>query len=80
MPEFSTVVPISTGSSVLRCWIVSVDAKVNMIHRRETFGRWQSRVARAHGAVANLDLWSVQLRDVLHEPCMLCCADTSDDT
>ena len=29
--------------------------------------------------VANTDLWSVQLRDVLHVPCVLCFADNSDD-
>ena len=76
MLEFSTVVPTSTGSSVLRFLIVSIDAKVNMIHRR---GNKFGRVVRTHGAVANVDLWSVQLRDALHAPCMLCCADNFDD-
>ena len=39
----------------------------------------QFRVSRAQEAVAFTDLWSVQLRDVLHAPCMLYCADNSDD-
>ena len=42
MPEFSTVVPTSTGSSVLRFLIVSIDVKVNMTHRRGSdSSRWR---------------------------------------
>ena len=33
----------------------------------------QSRVVRAQEVVASTDLWSVQLHDALHAPCMLYC-------
>ena len=58
---------------------------LDCFHRREGQHDSQARVeaqprlVRAHGAVANVDFWSVQLRDVLHVLCTLHCADISDD-
>ena len=56
------------------------------VHRRESQHDSQVRkqirpvgLVRAEEAVANADLWSTQLRNVLHAPCMLHCADNSDD-
>ena len=40
---------------------------------------WLNPGCSSQEVVASADLWSVQLRVVLYAPCMLCCADNSDD-
>ena len=72
MPQFSTVMPTSTGSSVLRFQIVSIDAKVNMIHRcGNRFGRWGWFEPRRR--------WQMQIFGPRNFAMYCHCADNSDD-